>query len=167
VIRPARPDEVPALQLVEARAASRFGDIGLPAIAALPVTERAILAEGIRDGRVFVSVDSDDVVVGFAIVEIVGDAVHLREIDVVPEAISNGRGTALIEHVAAWARARGAARVTLTTFRDVPWNAPYYARRGFRVLDEPLPPHLARQRQLEREHGIDMAPRVAMSRELV
>ena len=167
MIRVARPDEVPALQLVEARAASRFADVGAPAIAALPVTERSVLAEGIRDGRVFASVDSEDVVVGFAIVETVGDdVVHLREIDVVPEAISNGRGTALIEHVATWARARGASRVTLTTFRDVPWNAPYYARRGFRIVEEPLPPHLARQRQLEREHGIDLMPRVAMSRDL-
>ena len=24
--------------------------------------------------------------------------------------------------------------VTLTTFRDVPWNAPYYERLGFRTL---------------------------------
>lgn len=31
---------------------------------------------------------------------------------------------------------QGAPAVTLTTFRDVPWNAPFYERRGFRVLDE-------------------------------
>ena len=28
----------------------------------------------------------------------------------------------------------GRAALTLTTFRDVPWNAPYYRRLGFAVL---------------------------------
>jgi GNAT superfamily N-acetyltransferase len=45
-----------------------------------------------------------------------------------------GIGAALIEHLAGVARADGRPALTLTTFRDVPWNAPYYARLGFAEL---------------------------------
>ena len=37
----------------------------------------------------------------------------------------------MIDHVDSWAAAEGLAALTLSTFRSVPWNAPYYARLGF------------------------------------
>lgn len=43
-----------------------------------------------------------------------------------------GLGRALIQHAADWARANGRTRLSLTTFAHIPWNAPYYARVGFR-----------------------------------
>ena len=62
------------------------------------------------------------------------------------------------------ARARGYAELTLTTYADVPWNAPFYAARGFAVVDDPAP-YLQRQRAHEQEQGYDRhGPRVAMSR---
>ena len=61
-----------------------------------------------------------------------------------------------------WARASGLAAVTLTTFRDVPWNAPFYRRVGFEVVDDPTP-GLAAVRAAERAEGLDgFGPRVAM-----
>ncbi|MZD06511.1 GNAT family N-acetyltransferase, partial [Streptomyces sp. SID5785] len=55
----------------------------------------------------------------------------------------------------------------LTTFRDVEWNAPYYARLGFRVLaEDEVTPGLARIRAAEAAHGLDRWPRVCMRREL-
>ena len=30
----------------------------------------------------------------------------------------------------------GIAEVVLSTFRDAPWNAPYYARLGFHIVDD-------------------------------
>ena len=60
-------------------------------------------------------------------------------------------------------RTRGADGLTLTTFADVPWNAPYYARIGFRVLGEAeLTPGLRKIRAHEAELGLDRWPRVAM-----
>ena len=47
---------------------------------------------------------------------------------------------ALIEHVAGWARAHGSPALTLTTFTEVPWNAPYYERLGFRPWRGPRSP---------------------------
>ena len=52
---------------------------------------------------------------------------------------SNGRrglGKRLIETLCDWARGQGYGAVTLSTFRDVPWNEPFYARIGFRALEE-------------------------------
>ncbi len=41
-----------------------------------------------------------------------------------------GLGSSLVDHLDGWAAARGLAALTLTTYRDVPWNGPYYERLG-------------------------------------
>ncbi|EPT9379076.1 hypothetical protein ACVTO6_001298 [Proteus mirabilis] len=44
--------------------------------------------------------------------------------------------------------------VTLTTFRDVPWNAPYYQRLGFHILlEHQIPYSLQQILDNEVEHG--------------
>ena len=56
--------------------------------------------------------------------------------------------------------------MTLTTFRDVPWNGPFYAGLGFRAVDE-LTPGLAAVRDHEKAIGDDdFGPRIAMRKEL-
>ncbi len=61
--------------------------------------------------------------------------------------------------------ARSLGRPALTTFADVPWNRPYYERRGFRVLDEgDLDDEVRRIREDEAGHGLDPAVRVVMAR---
>uniref|UniRef100_UPI0034DE1FD0 GNAT family N-acetyltransferase n=1 Tax=Streptomyces flavofungini TaxID=68200 RepID=UPI0034DE1FD0 len=93
-------------------------------------------------------------------------AEHIEQVSVHPRAARQGVGRALIEHVAARARAEGGAALTLTTFADVPWNAPYYARIGFRPLTEAeLTPALRAVRAHEAELGLDRWPRLCMRRE--
>jgi predicted N-acetyltransferase YhbS len=88
-------------------------------------------------------------------------------VSVHPAAAGRGLGRALIEAAAEQARARGEDRVTLTTFADVPWNAPYYQRLGFVVvLEDEQGPELRRIRAHEAEIGLDRWPRVAMARRL-
>jgi len=49
----------------------------------------------------------------------------------------------------------------------VPWNAPYYARCGFRILgDAEVTPGLRAIRRREAEMGVDRWPRVCMRRDL-
>ena len=63
--------------------------------------------------------------------------------------------------------AAGHAFVTLTTFRDVPWNAPFYARAGFRALaNHEIGPGLAEVMRQEAARGLDPVTRVAMRRAL-
>jgi GNAT superfamily N-acetyltransferase len=102
---------------------------------------------------------------GFAFVTVLdtrGDA-HLEEVDVDPDFGRRRIGTRLVEAVLGWAHACGHAGVTLTTFRDVAWNAPFYARLGFEVLGESdWTDALRTLREAEREEGLDPQRRVVM-----
>jgi len=76
-------------------------------------------------------------------------------------------GTILLEYVCAWAKNNGFGAVTLTTFRDVAWNAPFYAKHGFRVLDAAdTGRELTERRAEEATYGLDPALRVCMRRDL-
>ena len=72
-------------------------------------------------------------------------------------------GFALLRRVCESAQAAGRDRVTLSTFRDVPWNAPFYARHGFRVLSlAEMTPGLIRLRENEQGRGLRTDLRVVM-----
>jgi GNAT superfamily N-acetyltransferase len=108
-------------------------------------------------------VDEHDQPIGFAIVHLMGEVVHLHELDVHPRYARQGLGQRLITAIADWARAQDAIALMLTTFDDVPWNGPYYARLGFRVVDEPaLKPELAAVLQAEAAAGLPMVHRICM-----
>jgi len=56
--------------------------------------------------------------------------------------------------------------VTLRTYADVPWNAPFYAKHGYVELD-PLPAHLRPLADTEERMGLPRhGRRVAMVRDL-
>src|SRR5262249_541331 len=118
-----------------------------------------------RDGRLWV-VRADDVPVGFAHVEVIEPhAAHLEEIDVRPDHGRRGLGTRLVMHVCEWAAAAGYESVSLTTFRDVPWNMAFYARVGLRVVpDSELSPGLRGVVDDESRRGLDPSSRVVMRR---
>ena len=116
-----------------------------------------------RDGRLWVAL-RDDMPVGFARVELLEpNAAHLEEIDVHPEHGRRGLGTQLVREVCRWAETRGLGAVTLTTFRDVPWNMPFYARLGFEELTPAaLTPALRGILEDETRRGLDPTRRVVM-----
>jgi hypothetical protein len=62
------------------------------------------------------------------------------------------------------ARAEGFGAVTLTTYRDLPWNGPYYAGLGFKEVDpgEAGPGHLKKLRA-EADAGHDPGRRCVMA----
>ena len=166
-IRTARADELLAVQEIERRATTRFVSVGLAEAVNLPIQSIESLRADRDQGRLLVSADEEDRPVGFAVFDLHEDEAFLREIDVVPEHAGNGLGRRLIQEVIAMAREAGLPRLTLATYRDVPFNAPFYSRLGFRVVDEThMPPRLARLRQEERQDGREIAPRVAMVLEL-
>ncbi|MEU9114066.1 GNAT family N-acetyltransferase [Streptomyces sp. NPDC048483] len=100
--------------------------------------------------------------IGYLVWEPVDDCVHIEQVSVHPDHARRGVGRALIDRAEDdW---RGTA-VTLTTFAEVPWNAPYYERLGFRVLaDDELTPGLREIRANEARRGLDRWPRVCMRR---
>ena len=107
----------------------------------------------------------NDRVVAYALAVARDGSAHLEQVSVHPDHAGQRIGADLIDAVASWARDRGDERLTLTTFADVPWNAPYYRRLGFRPLpDDVLGPQLAAELTAERERFT--APRLAMAREV-
>jgi ribosomal protein S18 acetylase RimI-like enzyme len=90
----------------------------------------------IERDELLASVDDDDVMVGYALIEHDGDDVHLEELAVHPAFGRRGRGTALLAATLGIAREHGARRVTLITLDFIPFGRAFYERRGFRVLAE-------------------------------
>ena len=166
MIRPARQRDLAALREIE-RVAGDWAALGMHAVAEDEPPSIAELREYQRDGRAWVAVDDDDLPLAYLIAMWVDGNVHIEQVSVHPDAAGRRLGRGLIEHVAAWARARSAPALTLTTFAEVPWNAPYYRRLGFRPLtDGELTDGLREIRAREAAHGLDRWPRVAMRRDL-
>ncbi|MDX3451223.1 GNAT family N-acetyltransferase [Streptomyces sp. ME02-8801-2C] len=119
-----------------------------------------------QEGRAWVAADDENRLVAYLIAEPVdGDALHVEQVSVHPDFAHRGIGKALLAYAAERARDEGLTHLTLTTFNEVPWNAPYYARLGFRTLDQAeLTPGLRKIRATEAEHGLDRWPRVCMRR---
>jgi GNAT superfamily N-acetyltransferase len=80
---------------------------------------------------------------------------HIDEVDVRREAQGQGIGRSLMKTAIAWAKRRKLAEVTLTTFLDVPWNAPFYRTLGFEAWDEgQAPPELIAKIAAEKMRGL-------------
>lgn len=166
MIRLARPDEVAALRDIERLAGELFRQVAMDDVADHEPPSVSELLEYQEDGRCFVSTEGD-VAVGYLLVDLVDGAAHVEQLSVLPACGRQGRGRGLLEHVASWAKARGLSALTLTTFRDVAWNGPWYERFGFRALsDDELTGGLRRIRDLETAHGLDPDRRVCMRRDL-
>ena len=102
-------------------------------------------------------------VVGYVLALQLDGQAHLEQLSVDPAHSRRGLGAALVGTVTAWAAVLGAPDVTLSTFRDVPWNGPYYQRLGFEVLDETRwTPALQSIRAHEAADGLDLTARVIM-----
>ncbi len=128
-MRPARAADLPGLADIENSGDPMFREIGIvfppgPAVIELMIEKGAEI------------VVAGDPPVGFAAVEEVDGAAHLEQISVLGRLTGRGIGVRLLEEVKARSAAAGSPGVSLLTFRDVPWNAPWYARHGFAELPE-------------------------------
>jgi N-acetylglutamate synthase-like GNAT family acetyltransferase len=96
---------------------------------------------------------------------VAGPRLHIDELDVQDGQHGKGVGKRLLQHAADWARANGLTRLSLTTFRSIPWNAPYYARFGFCEWDAAEAPEDI-QRALQKEAANGLSDRCAMVMDL-
>jgi GNAT superfamily N-acetyltransferase len=170
-IREARPEDLVLLPSVELAAAALFVDRAEELGVRLSVLENVKSIEDFRDaqksGCVLVAVDAKDKPIGFALAIELDGALHLDELDVLPEHGRKGVGSALLEELCRLGKLKGYAAVTLSTFRDVPWNGPFYASRGFEVVESSrCSAGLAALVAHERERGLPIDRRVVMRRNL-
>ncbi|WP_405748441.1 GNAT family N-acetyltransferase [Streptomyces sp. NBC_00144] len=166
-IRTAHAAELPVLQDIERAAGRCFRDIGMPEIADDEPLSLDELASYQRAQLAWVAVDETDVPVAYLIADRVDGNFHIEQVSVHPDSARRGIGRSLLDHLADRAASDGIPALTLTTFAGVPWNAPYYARCGFRPLDEKeLGRGLREIRAREAAHGLDRWPRLCMIRAL-
>jgi GNAT superfamily N-acetyltransferase len=137
-IRKARGDEVAALQAIDLASAQLFVGLGLidfgpEGAPAEPIPEDR-LRRGFGDGLVWAAVDDREQTVGFALCSDRGDDLYLDQLSVLPEHGRRGLGARLVRRCLAEAATRSHARVSLSTFRKVPWNGPFYRKLGFREV---------------------------------
>jgi len=166
-VRLARPDEVGRLREIEDEAGERFDglDIFDPSLSSsFSLDEMFRLA---KLNQVWVACDSNDKPVGMIVASIRCGNGYIEELDVLPEHGRRGLGVRLLDQVCQWAREKGCVAVDLSTFRDVPWNGPFYRKNGFRDLSmEEWTAEMALIRELETKQGLVPDARVFMRRSL-
>lgn len=155
-VRTATADDLALLAEIDERAETIFRIAGYDLPDVPETDEHDVLA-------VFVV---DDPPVGYLQLEERDGSAYIHEIAVIPKSMKKGLGSQLLDHACEWARSQGYSSISLTTYAEVPWNAPFYRRRGFVGTGE-IGPELAATRAREVEVGLDaVGRRIVMRREL-
>jgi GNAT superfamily N-acetyltransferase len=166
-LRLARPDEAGRLREIEDEAGKRFDglDIFDPSLSSsFPLDE---LQRLIDLDQVWVACDPNDVPVGMILASVRCGNGYIEELDVLSEHGRRGLGTRLIEKACTWTHEQGRPAVDLSTFRDVPWNGPFYRKLGFRDLSpDEWTKDMPKLRSIEIKQGLTPEARVFMRREL-
>ena len=130
----ARRADAHAISQIELNAGVLFKTVGLNDLSG-DVTDAAFVRSIIRTDGALVAVTEQDVAIGFALSFLLDGALHLHEMSVDPGHGRKGLGGRLLEGIDDLANAKGCRHTTLSTFKDVPWNAPFYQRHGYTFVD--------------------------------
>jgi GNAT superfamily N-acetyltransferase len=154
-VRTAQPRDLPLLPEIESSSDTVFATVGIEFTPGPTVIEQ--MGE---DNRILVLGDPP---LGFAALAQVDGRSHLEQISVHGSLIGQGFGRLLLQA----AIDEAAGDLTLITFRDVPWNGPWYARFGFTELPEQ---RWGRQLRAHWQDEIDarlhdLGPRLVMHRQ--
>ncbi|MCT9114533.1 GNAT family N-acetyltransferase [Cupriavidus gilardii] len=164
LIRPADRSDAASLPEIERSAAELFRSVpALAWIADDDVLAPEVHLRFIAAGTAWVAVDDTGKVRGFLSAERFGQALHIWELAVHRNWQGQGCGRALVSQAIEHARRQRLSAVTLTTFRDLPWNEPFYRRLGFEAIEgDALDERLTAVLQHERELGLPVHLRCAM-----
>ncbi len=158
-VRLAHPEDAEGFAEVEEDAARILRDAPSLAQVTMPPTRSAAEYRAIIAQRQSLAAESDARIIGFAAARPAGRELHLHELSVARAFQRNGIGGTLLRALQIDARNAGFASITLHTFRDIAWNAPFYAEYGFvEVTDPTAHPRLAA--------GLDSAVEAGLPREM-
>jgi GNAT superfamily N-acetyltransferase len=127
-LRLARPEDAERMPAIEREAAIAFA--AEPSVNPSRTRSEADYARLIRKGHSLVT-HVGEAMAGFLVAEPFRRELHIWEMDVAPAFQRRGIGAGLVRAAQIDARNTGFKALTLTTFRDLAWNGPFYARLGF------------------------------------
>ena len=167
-IRLGSPTEFKALQDIEHASDECFASVGMPEIFETGnVTAIEDLQHALNRQNLWVAADASNQPIGWAMSIPIDAGLHNEQMCVLPRCQRQGIGKTLFSARIAYARAAGFERVTVSTFLNVPWNAPTYERWGYRIMkDHELTPDLRQIQKHEIEHGLIGDKRVVMAYDL-
>ena len=128
--------DIPVFATIERSAVEAFRTTSHAWVADDPLTEAETYPPLIATQSVWVA-EHDGVPAGFVFADVCEADFHILELAVHLGLQRRGVGRALVNAVVRAAHERGCAAVTLTTFRDVAFNAPFYESLGFEILAAP------------------------------
>jgi GNAT superfamily N-acetyltransferase len=166
-VRLATRRDLHALPTIERAAALRFREVGLDEVYGRCFISAEDFEARQHRGVLWVASNERDRPVGFATCSQIDGIAHLDEIDVLPQHGRRGLGSQLLQTICTWARSRAHSGMTLSTTRCVPWNEPFYRRRGFHeVAETAYTVGLHRLRAAEAAAGLPVSHRLIMKRDL-
>ncbi len=125
------PAHAERLRAIEHASSVHFREFGMTDVADHEPTPASIFEDRARDGLLYVALLADTVA-GFLIWSPMDGQAYIEEVSVDPAHAGHKLAARMIDRLDEDIRGRHPA-ITLTTFRHVPWNGPYYATLGFEV----------------------------------
>ncbi|AWM92394.1 GNAT family N-acetyltransferase [Pseudomonas sp. 31-12] len=164
IVRRAQLSDTAALPAIERSAAELFRcDPSLAWLADAQVPDAEHHQRAIETDDVWVAQSVDGVLMGFVSAVEIDNELHIQELSVSQYFQGRGAGRKLLLAAIEYGRNRELDGLTLTTFRDVPWNEPFYQRMGFETLSPAqLSPRLTAVLNNEVAHGLPGERRCAM-----
>lgn len=160
-ICPAEAWHLPFLNSIEMAAATIFPPAFLPPHVLLDKVPLPTLKKAMEHSLLWVALAEEEDPVGYALMRLYDNSALLAQMDVLPGHGRKGLGKALVERVIEEAERKGATNLYLTTFANIRWNAPFYAKCGFvEVPAGDQPEFIKTILHEERNHGLEN--RIAM-----
>jgi GNAT superfamily N-acetyltransferase len=161
-VRSASPPDLDRLAALEVEAGQVFHSVGMPEVAD-DVPDRESLRRSQGQGLIWVAEEQGEIA-GYILATVLDGNAHIGQVSVAPAYARQGIGSLLISHLETWGRSNRRPATTLTTFRDIPWNGPFYVMLGYRELPGS---EIGSELSAEMQHeatlpGIDASRRCAM-----
>jgi GNAT superfamily N-acetyltransferase len=165
IIRRAQSWEIPLLEYVERSAAEIFRTANLGFLADGDTVDPAALAAMAHANHLWIAANRFDQPIGFVGGEYLNGNFHIVEISVAKEFQGKGVGKALMTAMVQQVSREGYKSVTLTTYKKLPWNAPWYSKMGFfEVNAQDMGREYLDILASEAQHGLDVRSRCVMKK---
>lgn len=168
IIRPATENDLHHLPEIDNDANLTLAALGVPKLENIDPYEVSFYAKHLQKSQIFVaSPESDSTPVAYAILATKDSQPYLNELAVLTDHRRKGLGRKLLQRCIDAARERDGEWLSLTTYKNVPFNAPFYTQYGFVPFTPDADwPELAKTRAEEKDSGLETLPRIAMRKKI-